>query len=128
ITAVITAGVTGTKVYDGNTSITLAGSDITFNGFLNGDKASASNGIAGTFATPNVGGQPLTATLNVNNMSVTCAAGGTACLGDYYYAGNATTGTGIAGDTLNSTAWTNGSASITAYGTGSIIAKNLYIT
>ena len=117
ITGQITAGINGaSKVYDGNTSITLVQNNIVFSGFVNGDGGTVTVPITGTFTTKDVGTQPLTALLNRSNVLFTCGGGGTACLSNYTY-------DGVAGDTLANANW-----NITAYGSGTIQQKDLYIT
>ncbi|GLQ95029.1 hypothetical protein GCM10007901_39820 [Dyella acidisoli] len=61
----INAAINGnpTRVYDGTTAITLTPSQFTLTGFVNGDSATVNKNISGTFASKNVGSQPLTATL-----------------------------------------------------------------
>ena len=114
----VSAGITGaSKVYDGNTSIALGQSNFTFTGFLASDGVSETVGnVTGTFATKNVGTQPISALLNNGNVNFTCGGGGTACLSNYTYDGNAT-------HLLSDPNW-----AITAYGSGNIFAKTLYIT
>ncbi len=111
----VTAGITdATKVYDGTTAITLGSSNILFDGFLSTDGVTwTATGVTGTFATKDVGTQPLTASLNDGNVSFTCGGGGTGCLGNY------TDGSHL----LSTPGW-----SITAYGSGIIQQKDLYIT
>ena len=117
VTGQIAAGINGvTKVYDGTTAIALGQGNIVFGGFLNGDGGTVTAPVSGTFATRNTGTQPISALLNGSNVGFTCAGGGTACLGNYTY-------DGVAGHTLANADW-----SITAYGSGVIQQKELYVT
>ncbi|NYE31176.1 filamentous hemagglutinin family protein, partial [Rhodanobacter sp. K2T2] len=68
----IVAGITGaSKTYDGNTSLTLIPGNFNLSGFVNGDSATVNQNIAGTFATKNVGSQPITATLQESDFNFT---------------------------------------------------------
>jgi trimeric autotransporter adhesin len=69
----IIANISGnpTKVYDGTTAIALAPSNFTLSGFVNGDSAVVNTDISGTFATKNVGSQPLSAILQESDFNFT---------------------------------------------------------
>jgi filamentous hemagglutinin family protein len=53
--APLTATSSVTKTYDGTTNASLAGANTTFSGFMGTNGATVKAGVAGTFATPNVG-------------------------------------------------------------------------
>ena len=116
LTGMLVTGATGSKVYDGTNTIAITGSSTTnpgsvplgsailvLGGVKSGDSGIALSGnLTGLFASPNVGSQPL----SVNNLTAT----------DFT----------CTGCSLN---WQNNYTfpeSIT--GTGSIVAKTLYIT
>jgi filamentous hemagglutinin family protein len=69
----IDAAITGnpTKVYDGTTNATLLPADFTLTGFVNGDTAVVNQNISGTYATQNVGSQPISATLQKSDFNFT---------------------------------------------------------
>ena len=87
------------KTYDGTTVATIAAGDFTLSGFQGTDSASVSHTITGQYATKNVGSQPVSATLNMSDV------------------------TGGPGTNLS-----NYTFPVTAYGMGTIIPATLIVT
>ncbi|WP_433706225.1 YDG domain-containing protein [Paraburkholderia sacchari] len=97
----LTAQITNnpSKTYDGNTVATIPASDFTFSGFVPGQGATVNHTITGSYATKDVGRQPVTASLSQSDL------------------------TANAGTDLN-----NYSFPVSAYGMGSILPAQLIVT
>ncbi|WP_322062284.1 YDG domain-containing protein [Paraburkholderia sp. J63] len=69
----LTADITNnpSKTYDGNNIATIPASDFTFSGFVPGQGATVNHTITGSYATKDVGNQPVTASLAQSDLTPT---------------------------------------------------------